>query len=127
MHDLKRFSVLTGRIVIAALAILGGSFAAAQDFEHDRQKAARGLGYANGAYLSHKCKESETLAPQLQRDIMAYYHFTDDDLAGRTEIGKSVDLGRKHARQDARRPAEFCDRMEEVLSLWRSNVLPSPQ
>jgi hypothetical protein len=58
---------------------------------------------------------------------IAGYHFTDDDLSGRTEIGKSVDLGRKHARQDARRPAEFCDRMEEVLSLWRSNVLPSPQ
>jgi hypothetical protein len=112
---------------VAAALVLPIPIASAQDFPHDLQKAARGLGYANGVYRSRKCKDYEGPALTLEHDIMAYYSFTSDDLDGKTEIGKSVNKGRAAAGRDARHPQEFCDRMEEVLGLWRSEVLPSPR
>ena len=115
------------KAISISMLVLAAPIASAQDFSKDFQKAARGMGYANGVYRNQKCKKYLIPALNLQHDIMVYYSFTSDDLEGKTEIGKSVNKGRAEALSDSRHPREFCDRMEEVLGLWRSEVLPSPR
>ncbi|HWG04304.1 MAG TPA: hypothetical protein VG271_04755 [Beijerinckiaceae bacterium] len=124
---MKQLSCVFFVAISFAALVCAASTVSAQDFMKDMQQAARGMGYANGVYRSHKCKAFEIPALNLQHDIMEYYSFTSDDLEGKTEIGKSVNKGRAAAARDARYPREFCDRMEEVLGLWRSEVLPSPR
>jgi hypothetical protein len=119
----RRLAALAAKISLIAPLV----FVAATATAADREKAARGMGYANGVLQSHKCKDSEQMALNLRNDIMKFFAFTAADLEGTTEIGRSVSKGRANALKDARHPAEFCDRLEETLSLWRSEVLPSPR
>jgi hypothetical protein len=112
----------------AAVGLLAvATVAHGDDFQHDYEQAARGLGYADFVFQSGKCPEARDIALSLRTDIAAYYGFTASDIAGETEIGKSIAKGRANARKDARFPREFCERQDEVLGLWRSEVLPSPR
>ena len=121
--------VVLGTLGVVLLFVAVGTPADAETA--DRQKAARGMGYANYVGESKKCDGTITnQAIVLQNDIGTYYNFTHDDLLGTTEIGKAVRKGQAAARHDASHPeyrGEFCDRMDETLGLWRSDVLPSPK
>ncbi len=122
------------RNVFAAVAVGSLYFLGAASVRADMAepaKAARGMGYANYVYEKSRCDGAiKNEAVILQNDISNLYNFSYDDLLGKTAIGASVNQGRAAARNDEAHPqykGQFCDSMDEVLSVWRSDVMPSPK
>ncbi len=119
------------RLPIRCALLVLSAFAAGGAQATDRAAAARGMGHANFVCESNRCGNAvATQAVTLQNDISEHCKFSYDDLLGKTAIGAEVRKGRASAQHDAAHPeykGQFCESMDEVLSLWRSSVLPSPK